>query len=160
MKLPVGAGESLNVSVSALLKQFEYVFPDRRELPRSPFSVFWFTPKLSGFSCHSGSVGFCCLHSKQACGLAFPQRLCFELRGLPPLSLIIAFGSAPWQEMRDLFYLAWTTLFLPDYWCYFTLNNMTLCSQTAQGQSLRVIDTFKSRGGDYNQREGVFEERI
>lgn len=116
--------------------------------------------QLSGFSCHSGSVGFCCLHSKQACGLAFPQRLCFELRGLPPLSLIIAFGSAPWQEMRDLFYLAWTTLFLPDYWCYFTLNNMTLCSQSAQGQSLRVIDTFKSRGGDYNQREGVCEERI
>ena len=97
---------------------------------------------------------------KEACGLVFPQRLCFELRGLPPLSLIIAFGSVPWQEMRDLFYLAWTTLFLPDYWCYFTLNNMTLCSQSAQGQSLRVIDTFKSRGGDYNQREGVCEERI
>lgn len=84
----------------------------------------------------------------------------FQLRGLPPLSLIIAFGSVPWQEMRDLFYLAWTTLFLPDYWCYFALNNMTLCSQSAQGQSLRVTDTFKSRGGDYNQREGVCEERI
>lgn len=86
-------------------------------------------------------------------GGVYPRSLCFELRGLPPLSLIIAFGSVPWQEMRDLFYLAWTTLFLPDYWCYFTLNNMTLCSQSAQGQSLRVIDTFKSRGGEYNQRE-------
>lgn len=100
-----------------------------------------------------------CLYSKEACGCVYPQRLCFELRGLPPLSLIIAFGSVSWQEMRDLFYLAWTTLFLPDYWCYFTLNNMTLCSQSAQGQSLRVIDTFKSRGGDYDQRGGVGKER-
>lgn len=105
---------------------------------------------------------FCCLYSKEACGCAYPQRLCFGLCGLPPLSLIIAFGSVPWQEMRDLFYLAWTTLFLPDYWCYFTLNNMTLCSQSAQGQSLRVIDTFKSRGGEweYNQSGGVGKERI
>lgn len=102
---------------------------------------------------------FCCLYSKEACGCVYPQRLCFELRGLPPLSLIIAFGSVPWQEMRDLFYLAWTTLFLPDYWCYFTLNNMTLRSQSAQGQSLRVIDTFKSRGGDYDQKGGVGKER-
>lgn len=37
---------------------------------------------------------------------------------------------------------------------------MTLCSQSAQGQSLRVIDTFKSRGGEYNQKEGVCKERI
>lgn len=87
--------------------------------------------------------GFCCVHSREACGSVYPERLCFQFRGLPPLSLIIALGSVPWQEMRDLFYLAWTTLFLPDYWCYFTLNNMTLCSQSAQGQSLRVIDTFK-----------------
>ena len=59
------------------------------------FSVFWFIPELSGFSCHSGSFGFCCLYSKEACGLVFPPRLCFELRGLPSLSLIIAFGSVP-----------------------------------------------------------------
>lgn len=38
---------------------------------------------------------FCCLYSKEACGCVYPQRLCFELRGLPPLSLIIAFGSVP-----------------------------------------------------------------
>lgn len=37
---------------------------------------------------------------------------------------------------------------------------MTLCSQPAQGQSLRVIDTFKSRGGKYNQRGGVGKKRI
>lgn len=98
-------------------------------------------------------VGFCCLYSKEACGCVCPKRLCSELRGLPPLSLVIAFGSVPWQEMRDLFYLAWTTLFLPDYWCYFTLNNMTLCSASAQGQNLRVIDIFKGREGEYNQRE-------
>lgn len=30
---------------------------------------------------------------------------------------------------------------------------MTLCSESAQGQNLRVIDTFKGRGGEYNQRE-------
>lgn len=101
----------------------------------------------------------CCLYSKEACGCVYPKRLCFGLRSLP-LSLIIAFGSVSWQEMRDLFYLAWTTLFLPGYWCYFTLNNMTSCSQSAQGQSLRVIDTFKSRGGEYNQRGGVDQERI
>lgn len=70
----------------------------------------------------------------------------FELRGLPPLSLIIAFGPVSWQEMRDLFYLAWTTLFLPDYWCYFTPNNMTLRLLPAQGQSLRVTGIFKRNG--------------
>lgn len=35
----------------------------------------------------------------------------------------------------------------PDCWCYFTLNNMTWCSQSVQGQSLRVIDTCKAEEG-------------
>lgn len=35
----------------------------------------------------------------------------------------------------------------PDCWCYFTLNNMTWCSQSAQGQSLRVIDTCRAGEG-------------
>lgn len=70
----------------------------------------------------------------------------FESRGLPPLSLIIALGPVSWQEMRDLFYLAWTTLFLPDYWCYFTPNNTTPCSLPAWGQSPGVAGIFKGNG--------------
>lgn len=71
----------------------------------------------------------------------------FEPRGLPPLSLIIAFGPVSWQEMRDLFCLAWTTLFLPDYWCYFTPNNTALCLLPVQGQSLRGTAAFRNSGG-------------
>lgn len=86
MKLPVGAGESLNVSVSALLKQFEYVFPDGRELPRSPFSVFWFTPELSKASPVTlARLGFVvCIQSRL--WSYFPQRLCFELWFAPSVS--------------------------------------------------------------------------
>lgn len=143
------------------LKQFEYVFSVARELHRSP-SVLCF-----GLS-HSYYVspvtlavfGFVVYIQRRPVVVSIPSVCVSSCGGLPPLSLIIAFGSVPWQEMRDLFYLAWTTLFLPDYWCYFTLNNMTLCSQSAQGQSLRVIDTFKSRGGKYNQRRGAGKERI
>lgn len=156
---PLCIGESL--TNFSLIPRIPYscnsnVFSVARELHRFPsvlYVLVYSTVIMSLLSLWL--FWFCCLYSKEACGCVYPQRLCFELRGLPPLSLIIAFGSVPWQEMRDLFYLAWTTLFLPDYWCYFTLNNMTLCSQPAQGQSLRVIDTFKSRGGDYNQRGGV-----
>lgn len=35
----------------------------------------------------------------------------------------------------------------PDCWCYFTLNNTTQSSRSAQGQSLRVIDTCKAGEG-------------
>lgn len=122
--------------------------------------MFWFIPQLLCVSCHSGCFGFVVYIQRRPVVVSIPSVCVSSCGGLPPLSLIIAFGSVPWQEMRDLFYLAWTTLFLPDYWCYFTLNNMTLCSQSAQGQSLRVIDTFKSRGRKYNQRGGVGKERI
>ena len=47
------------------------------------FSVFWFIPELLGFSRHSGPFGFCCLYSKEACGLVFPQRLCFSCAVCP-----------------------------------------------------------------------------
>lgn len=57
--------------------------------------LLWRTPLLFWASCHSDSLCFCCLHSREACGCVSPKRLCFQFRGLPPLSLIMVFGSGP-----------------------------------------------------------------
>lgn len=157
MKPWVGAGESSMSQSPLYSNNSNDVFPDGRELPRSLFSLC--SPALRLLL--SLWLGWVLLSAfSRSSGLGFPQRLCFELRGLSPLSLIIALAQ-PLDRKWEIYFI-WLELhcsFL-DYWCYFTLNNMTLCSQSAQGQSLRVIDTFKSRGGDYNQREGVYEERI
>lgn len=114
----------------------------------------WLDPMSWGFYCwgagvislSSNALPFCFLFFSEGLWLFLTHMSLVLSRVVCPLSLIIAFGPVSWQKTWDLFCLAWTTLFLPDYWCYFTQNNTALCLLPVQGQSLRGISAFRSNG--------------
>ena len=102
-----------------------------------------------------GCLGFCCQRLREACGCRDPSGPCFTFAWFAPVS-----HHCFWRSLltgNERFILSGLNYIVPpDCWCYFTLNNTTWSSQSAQGQSLRVIDTSEAgrelrRGGAGNQ---------
>lgn len=110
-----------------------------------------------------GCLGFCCQRLREACGCRDPSGPCFTFAWFAPVS-----HHCFWRSLltgNERFILSGLNYIVPpDCWCYFTLNNTTWSSQSAQGQSLRVIDTSEAgrelrRGGAGNQDQKKVKER-